>query len=190
MSHPSQIFIAPYHQPTLCFSSTTAPRCQPISRPAKLPLVVRVVLDLCSSAIPRLDLPCPLNLPQVLINTLHTVHNRQLSEAMSLFYDTFDPGSGVPSRPQGRWGRSQDPNSTGIVIGVRSIHFGSLEGVTESRPQTVPDNYYPSKTRTCQTHSLSRAACCDRVTIEYDRATMCKNSSDSGPSLSLSMLSG
>lgn len=92
MSHPLPIFIVPYRQPSLCFFSTTAttaPRCKPISRPAKLPLVVRVVLDLCSSAKPRLDLPSSLNLPYVLINTLYTVLNRQLSEAISLHCPHF-----------------------------------------------------------------------------------------------------
>jgi hypothetical protein len=44
------------------------------------------------------------------------------------------------------------------MIGVPSIHFGSLEGVTESRAQTLPHNYYPSKTRTWQ-NSLAKTTC-------------------------------
>jgi hypothetical protein len=90
---------------------------------------------------------------RILINTLFTAHHRQLSDAMSLHcpYLTIIhvPEPGAPSRPQGRWGQSQGIDFIGIVIGVRSIHFGSLEGVTESLAQTLPHNYYPSKTRTC-----------------------------------------
>ena len=133
-----------------CASSPpAAPRCTPISWPAKLALVVR----LCrTSALHALTFLVHPTFSYFLINTPSTVivgsFRKRYRCTVHVFTTSTTRDLGRPVDPKARWGQSQDPNFIGIVIGVRYIHFGSLEGVTESLPESVPDNYYPSKTPT------------------------------------------